>query len=105
MSSPCDTCPKPGSCCKGFTISKVFPEGVDVKKVQAFLDEEELPYTPSKPCSVAEEDGGRRWTYDCPKLLLNGRCGIYADRPKPCRNYEPATDSLCVLYVPEEKAS
>lgn len=37
-----------------------------------------------------------QWLFSCTKLLANGRCGIYAQRPELCKSYAPGNDMLCV---------
>lgn len=41
------------------------------------------------------------WVWWCPNLSpTTGRCLDYENRPFACRDYEPGTDRLCVLYEP-----
>lgn len=94
VGSLCGTCPRPGSCCKGFVLNRVFPEGADEQEVQTFLDEQGFPFAPLRQEEESREgDGeGRRWVFDCPELLPSGRCGIYDQRPEVCRIFEPGVD-------------
>lgn len=105
--SVCDTCPKPGACCKRLRLHGqngviTFWKEDGLEAVQHFLDTNGLPFAPIE--IVAEEkDEPMQQTYveyvfSCPKLGLDGRCTIYADRPQLCRDYQPGSDQLCVLY-------
>lgn len=38
------------------------------------------------------------WFFECRALTSQGRCGIYKNRPKLCRVYEPQSDPLCIHY-------
>jgi Fe-S-cluster containining protein len=105
--SVCDSCPKPGSCCKGFTLnngrnSPGFPERDWMARGTEYAARHGLPFIPLETY-VSEHpdqvDGyvGIRWT--CKNLTPEGRCGDYENRPNLCRIYEPGQDKLCAVYV------
>ena len=102
----CDTCPAPGACCKSFTLRNAHgtvTEWKDSWKADALkrVQRDKLPFLPvSFGDEKDDSKSGRVYgvvRYSCPKLLPNGRCGCYADRPSICRRYQPGTDKLCVL--------
>jgi Fe-S-cluster containining protein len=105
--SACDTCPKPGSCCKGFTLnngrsSPGFPASDWMARGIAYADRHHLPFIPLETYESTVEgsdDGyvGIRW--QCKNLTPEGRCGDYENRPELCRIYEPGQDKLCAVYV------
>lgn len=110
--SLCDRCLAPGECCKLMHLSNQAgdpsTEWVDggfdgiVKSLQL----RGLPFEPVVEIGRwTDEESGREYAnylYRCTKLLPNGRCGIYEDRPDLCRRYEPASDRLCVHYLGAE---
>lgn len=61
-------------------------------EARAYVAERGVPFEPS----YQREDG--TWEWLCPKLTADGRCSIYDDRPVTCRDYEPASDRLCVHW-------
>lgn len=105
--SACDTCPKPGSCCKGFTLnngtnSPSFREVDWMSSGLVYAKRHGLPFVPLETYeSTAERTDagyvGIRWT--CKNLTPEGRCGDYENRPNLCRIYEPGSDRLCAVYV------
>lgn len=108
MASLCDTCHSPGHCCKEFHLDNLTTwkdEGISA--VAAALKNAELPFTPVRQAGTWKDTDGREyvsWYATCQKLTSEGRCSIYETRPALCRKYEPASDALCVYYVPKEKA-
>jgi len=103
--SLCGICPKPGACCKDFTISKItywIDEGLEA--AQKDFADRGLPFQVigwRRETWKSDEDDGREYgeaRCDCPKLTADGRCSIYSTRPKTCSNYEPASDGLCVMH-------
>ncbi len=106
--SACDTCPKPGSCCKGFTLnngthSPAFTADRWADLGTEYAKRNGLPFIPLEPYKGESEFGwtddkvGIRWT--CKNLTPEGRCGDYENRPNLCRIYEPGSDRLCAVYV------
>lgn len=110
--SLCDTCHTPGNCCR-----RIFLSGSDGKPLTLWNDEdpkaqlaarssEPLPFEPLETVATfavafGEPEAGRlysTWAWSCPALGADGRCTIYDHRPQVCRNYEPASDGLCVYY-------
>jgi len=64
---------------------------------------EKLPFEPMRQHTYLGEDDAEKpdscyWIYSCPKLQSDGRCGIYKNRPSPCKSYEPGEDPMCVHY-------
>lgn len=113
--SACATCPRPGACCVAFPLSLPLPRDYEQAKLewQEWLARTGLnwPFELLRPL----EDGAQRewqqylgagdkviWRFTCPKLGADGRCTIYAERPQPCRDFEPLSDSLCVLHEPNK---
>lgn len=102
--SLCDACPKPGSCCRMFTLSVSFWDDIPIEEQWAPLAEK-YPFVPAqrdpKYAFTLDHESGRMyspWQFNCPKLGADGRCTIYEDRPMTCRTFQPASDPLCVLY-------
>ncbi len=110
--SACDTCPKPGFCCrdirlhnaKGDELTTWLDEGHGAAQIQLLAAG--LPFIADR---VAEswrapadaDQPGREygaWFYQCPNLLPNGRCGDYENRPQVCRKFQPGDGINCVLY-------
>lgn len=114
----CSICPKPGSCCSGFTVNfgdayTADWEAEATKKLQEYG----LPFVVSG-VYISKEHFRSAWhpiitgtnlnrvtgesvhpLYSCTKLLPNGRCGIYETRPQLCRLFVPGSDGLCVFPV------
>lgn len=104
--SACDTCPKPGNCCRLFTLSGTFWDDTDIAE-QWKLYEGKYPFVPVRRKAgyafVIDQESGRMyssWQFSCPKLGPDGRCTIYETRPDTCRVFEPGSDPICVLYAP-----
>ena len=105
--SACDTCSKPGACCRGFGLQDHTyyrtPLEALVKMVEFGLPflpvdnryEEYLAAIPEK-----ERDFVRPFSFNCPMLGHDGRCTIYDHRPELCKKYEPLSDPLCVMWQP-----
>ncbi len=99
MASPCDTCPDPGACCRGFQLSIDFPVDAHVFDVEERMRSDGMPFLPLEPSTYKDgPEGTKRWLFSCPELNPDGRCGIVDDRTKCCRDYRPAEDGLCVLH-------
>ncbi len=109
MTSLCDICPKPGNCCKKLTLSTGPGEYITFWKDDGFaaaearMEEWKLPFVPIEiNHTFTDDQTGSEYVdyyYSCPKLLPNGRCGIYDDRPALCRSYQPGADGLCVFHA------
>ncbi len=105
--SACDTCSNPGHCCKDFVLHNgktgvAFPEGDWENRANAYIARHSLPFKAlridnSQFHETLEGHVGVR--YMCPLLTPEGRCGDYENRPALCREYEPLSDRLCVMYV------
>lgn len=105
--SACDTCIKPGACCHDFFLNGRngglrFDEHDWKNQAQEKMDFYGMPFLPlrvepSKDPNPVEGKVAVRFT--CPKVTPEGRCSIYEDRPKLCRDYQAGEDKLCVMYV------
>jgi len=101
----CSICPKPGDCCKDFRLYqkgeiKTFWKDEGIWPVFDFLRDMRLPFNPKTIDTENINEEGKAyisWLFDCPKLLPDGRCGIYDDRPVLCRRFIAGTDTLCVF--------
>lgn len=123
--SLCDHCFAPGQCCRQITFYGGEGETSDPSNERTWwLDE---PIEPQLRDGMHQEEDANRpipfeidtvtkvWTVDniasedtdrpyghiifkCRNLLPNGRCGDYDNRPWLCRQFEPASDRLCVHY-------
>jgi Fe-S-cluster containining protein len=100
--SPCDTCCKPGACCRGFVISSFGFERERWKQhARNEMRRRGLPFYPVAPGFYNDPS----WDYIYVKFNCHwldtktGRCRNYDQRPETCRNYEPKQDLLCVEYV------
>lgn len=109
--SLCDQCYSPGACCKTIQFIKN-DEWLTHWVDDPLWNVRDEPYTqmtdgetPSVLASFREpllsDETGRQYGYAefvCTKLLPNGRCGIYQDRPQLCKSFEPGSTELCVHY-------
>lgn len=51
--------------------------------------------------TFTDPEGGRQWEtlwVTCSAIGEDGRCTIYETRPQLCRDFEPASDPLCVHW-------
>ena len=104
--SLCDKCFAPGACCKNLFLSR----GSEPRTVWlgsrdyiiGQLRRDGLPFEPAEPRGrwIDEASGSAygAFTYSCPKLEANGRCGDYENRPDVCSGYVPRSDALCVHF-------
>lgn len=105
--SACAICPEPGSCCREFKLDRWFPRQAARQEVQDWIaklkdsDGRDHPFVAVEPLEEDVEAGGRevRWVFRCPELRADGRCGIYDERPYPCREYQPGRDGMCALHA------
>jgi Fe-S-cluster containining protein len=102
----CGICPAPGSCCSNFSLygatdgnelTTWADEGIEA--AVAHCEVNNVPFVPDHIDRRFEHEGREyvTWRYSCPKLLANGRCGIYLERPETCRRYLSGKDALCVF--------
>lgn len=102
--SICDRCTDPGHCCRrlklygnDFEVPYAYDEASAAEEI-ILMDELEyrnfgfrIPFVP-----YTQIDGVV--LFMCPKLGNDGRCTDYENRPRICREYQPATgDDLCVM--------
>jgi Fe-S-cluster containining protein len=107
----CASCPKPGACCKNFVLNyggqqKTFWKSDGIAPVLEFLDEMSLPFHPIQFSGEYTAENGElyvTYSYDCPELKADGRCGIYESRPHLCKTFTAGSGELCVFYNLLEK--
>lgn len=101
--SLCDTCPRPGACCRFFSLNQ--SGGIDQWSGMPLLEAiagvaashtEDHPFVPL----YRRPNGVTVWW--CPNLGRDGRCMDYDRRPYTCRSFEPASEKLCVLWPGHE---
>ena len=113
--SACDTCPKPGHCCRAISLGGGMPfdaetseqaqewlDGINYANSQGPTDTPDAMHLPLpfRPLFKRATEGG--WMWWCPNLnRATGRCDDYDNRPHTCRMYKPKEDALCVLHEPE----
>lgn len=97
--SPCDTCPRPGSCCKGFILSPLFSPANWEHDAPIRLEDNGLKFFRIVEAVRAPGDGMVAVRCECELVDDNGRCGNYEGRPELCRSFEPMSDPLCCLFV------
>ena len=103
--SLCDRCYAPGNCCRQFALENAdgkpsFWIADGLGAVYEWLEKYSLPFVPKEIHRVGRDRRDLSWAtwwFKCPKLLPDGRCGIYEARPQLCRDFEAGGDShLCV---------
>jgi len=100
----CDICPDPGLCCRNFDSTLTYWDDAQPEEVQQYIDflnGGPMPWIPRGPGTKKFESGGRQyshWKFDCRKLDSNGRCTIYADRPRACRTFIPGATEICAFH-------
>lgn len=102
--SICDHCYAPGYCCKGFTVHcedgerTFWLEGKDT--VAKHIKRRKWPFIATETGRFIDKDSGKEYAsykFHCPHLTAKGRCAIWQQRPKICRDFEPAGGSpLCI---------
>lgn len=96
--SLCDVCTNPGHCCRHFGMSLW---ETTIEGAEALFKDRDYPFQVlAIDGPWTDEESGReygRFSCSCPKNEA-GRCTIYEDRPALCREYEPASDRLCVFH-------
>lgn len=108
--SRCNTCSKPGHCCKGFVLNIDLDRADPAGSAERALSNHGLGYmyyveqfkadAISDLSGDAFEDETRiRGRFNCTRLGDDGRCTVYAQRPQLCRSYQPLHDGLCVEHV------
>lgn len=109
--SLCDTCIKPGACCRGLGLhnsegSLFFETPLHALVAMASYGLPFLPvdswYDHYAQADWWADNKARIFTYNCPALDADGRCSIYENRPQLCRDYQPGSDPLCVMHKPLE---
>ena len=113
--SPCATCRDPGYCCRGFTLSNIFPPGMPRAEVHRHTAEGTDPYggdltfqlVPQfRPLRISRryirrgqaKPNAVKWSFTCDWLGKDGRCTNYRRRPRLCKSFKPMSDMLCIEY-------
>jgi Fe-S-cluster containining protein len=104
--SLCDKCYAPGQCCRrmhltGFDGLTFWKDDYPIETARHLLDSQGIPFSIHSIASSSKDENGREYIafwYTCSLLLPNGRCGSYENRPQLCRDFEPASERLCVHY-------
>lgn len=100
----CESCIAPGSCCKQMHLTGgVADQGARLGQPMSREKAEHLAMLNGLHTffPVGHHHDGS-WEFACTALQLNGRCGIYEDRPQLCRTYAAGSDPLCVHYFSSE---
>lgn len=99
--SPCETCSRPGECCKNFVLSPNFPEPDWQSASRSLLDRNGLTYFRIEEAVRSELTNRGHVAIRCSCLLLgdDGRCRDYENRPVVCRLYRPLSDNLCAEFI------
>lgn len=95
----CSRCIDPGMCCRAFPLNETFPYGSLPSTIMKWLRSKKLNFfRPLRRSHVWTAEGKvwEQWQFNCTRLLKNGRCGAYKDRPELCKVYEPGSDMMCV---------
>ena len=110
--SACDTCKQPGACCTRMHLRSEGDSDValsfwadDLPMLRGLIRMAEwgLPFIPYAVAQEFSDKDGRKYQrlqYRCVDLGSDGRCMNYEHRPQLCRDYEPLSDPLCVMYEP-----
>lgn len=105
--SACDSCKQPGACCHGIHLNGgggrvSFWANEPRLAVLTRMAELWLPFVPTEEATRNTDPESDKefvtYLYDCTMLGPDGRCTIYEDRPQLCRDYQPKSDALCVMY-------
>lgn len=101
MTASCDTCRRPGSCCRGFVLSlpAVDPEGWREASLEQVAARGIDYFEPMYASASMAYEGKVRAVWSCRRLTPEGRCGDYENRPPPCHAYQPGEDALCAEFV------
>lgn len=106
MTASCDTCRRPGACCRGFVLSLPPIEAGHGWRAEAIAQvaAKGIDYfEPLYPIASTIEPGKVKAVWSCRRLTPAGRCGDYENRPALCDLYAPGEDALCAEYVHQFK--
>lgn len=99
-SASCDSCRRPGACCRGLVLSG---PSVPLKSwrqdASDFVARHLMPFLRPSSHFIPDDAGLVRVAYDCDRLGADGRCSDYEGRPEMCRIFEPGSDQLCIEYI------
>lgn len=113
--SVCETCPQPGHCCRSIMLGggSFAIDAATTDEAEAEMARQNLANAsghgkpefggpmPFRPLFKRASDGV--WIWWCPNLSpATGRCLDYANRPYACRDYEPKSDAICILFGTEQ---
>lgn len=97
----CETCRKPGSCCKNFALVSRFTKDNWKSEAESLLATHKIDYFKPvrvRPNPTTQNPDAVSVYFDCERLGLDGRCTNYNERPETCRVFEPGSDPLCAEY-------
>jgi len=99
--SLCAVCRQPGHCCTNIKVNATWWD--DEPLADQTLRVLGVVMT-GRPTGERFVDHKTERTYgdyalDCTQLQVDGRCGIYDDRPYMCKHYPPGHDPLCVMHI------
>src|ERR1035437_2842273 len=100
----CDDCKERGRCCKEFKLSDsdappwAFTTKDSKKTVENRLKKAHLPFVPARKHK-------HYWWFSCPKIGSDGKCTIYPERPKVCRDFKVGGNVLCYHYKDDKGES
>jgi hypothetical protein len=111
--SVCETCIRPGECCRNFPLPSL-PREMTTLEVMVYMATYSHPmnllpglpfinprFVEDVPCSV-HSPLYTGWVISCPLVSEDGRCTDYEHRPYwPCGAYEAGQDNLCAHHVPK----
>lgn len=101
--SLCGRCVAPGSCCRSFVLNIDGQDKMTALEVMGKLataHQGPEPYNLGLPFLPLFKQESGFWKVWCPNLGRDGRCLDYDNRPETCRQFEPASDALCIHYGP-----
>lgn len=101
--SLCDLCKSPGQCCRkiylyGAGLDSPDITDLNVAETLTVYEEWEAEWGNQFPFVLFSRTAAGVPIFTCPKLGNDGRCTIYNERPILCRDFEPASNELCVYY-------
>ncbi len=105
MPDLCDRCADPGACCRNFWLS-CEPPGTTKLEALAWIassrpgpSELGLPFLPVERDSSTEDCPVLwHWSWSCPIVMEDGRCGDYDHRPFLCREYAAGSSKICAMF-------
>jgi Fe-S-cluster containining protein len=106
----CAVCTSPGHCCRDIPLSVSFWDDEDVHAQWEAVRQSGvalngwMPFIPLRKdpdrSGYVDDESGRTyslWRFWCPALSADGLCGVYLNRPHPCRVFQAGIDQPCVM--------